>query len=61
MPGHAILPGVNRLLKQVEETSGLPVAAVQQSSLSTLATLRPLMPKHQSHGITYSDTNEIRA
>jgi hypothetical protein len=27
MPAHALLPAVNRLLQQVEETSGLPVAS----------------------------------
>ena len=41
MPGHALLPAVNRLLQQVEETSGLPVAVAQQSDLDNLATLRP--------------------
>jgi hypothetical protein len=34
MPAHALLPAVNRLLQQVEETSGLPVAVAQQSDLS---------------------------
>jgi hypothetical protein len=41
MPAHALLPAVNRLLQQVEETSGLPVAVAQQSDLENLATLRP--------------------
>jgi hypothetical protein len=46
MPAHALLPAVNRLLQQVEETSGLPVAVAQQRDLSTLATLRPATPEH---------------
>jgi hypothetical protein len=29
MPAHALLPAVNRLLQQVEEVSGLPVAVAQ--------------------------------
>ena len=33
MPAHALLPAVNRLLQQVEEVSGLPVAVAQQSDL----------------------------
>ena len=44
MPAHALLPAVNRLLQQVEETSGLPVAVAQQSDLENLATLRPATP-----------------
>ncbi|MCS5691786.1 hypothetical protein NZK33_07275 [Cyanobium sp. FGCU-6] len=58
MPAHALLPAVNRLLKQVEETSGLPVAVAQQSDLSTLATLRPATPEYQAHVIAYRDADE---
>ena len=58
MPAHALLPAVNRLLQQVEETSGLPVAVAQQSDLSTLATLRPATPEHQAHLIAYRDADE---
>ena len=58
MPAHALLPAVNRLLKQVEETSGLPVAVAQQSDLSTLATLRPATPQYQAHVIAYRDADE---
>jgi hypothetical protein len=35
MPAHALLPAVNRLLQQVEEVSGLPVAVAQQADLGT--------------------------
>ena len=41
MPAHALLPAVSRLLQQVEEVSGLPVAVAQQADLDTLATVRP--------------------
>ena len=58
MPAHALLPAVNRLLQQVEETSGLPVAVAQQSDLSTLATLRPATPEYQAHVIAYRDADE---
>ena len=58
MPAHALLPAVNRLLQQVEETSGLPVVVAQQSDLSTLATLRPATPEHQAHLIAYRDADE---
>jgi hypothetical protein len=39
---------VNRLLQQVEETSGLPVAVAQQSDLDNLAKLRPATPELQA-------------
>ncbi len=58
MPAHALLPAVNRLLQQVEETSGLPVAVAQQSDLNTLATLRPATPELQAHLIAYRDADE---
>ena len=55
MPAHALLPAVNRLLQQVEETSGLPVAVAQQSDLSTLATVRPATPERQAYLIAYRE------
>jgi hypothetical protein len=58
MPAHALLPAVNRLLQQVEETSGLSVALAQQSDLSTLATLRPATPEHHAHLIAFRDADE---
>ena len=58
MPAHALLPAVNRLLQQVEETSGLPVAVAQQSDLSTLATVLPATPERQAHLIAYRDADE---
>jgi hypothetical protein len=58
MPAHALLPAVNRLLQQVEETSGLPVAVAQQSDLENLATLRPATPERQAHLIAYRDADE---
>ncbi len=39
---------MNRLLQQVEETSGLPVAVAQQSDLDNLAKLRPATPELQA-------------
>jgi len=58
MPAHALLPAVNRLLQQVEEASGLPVAVAQQSDLENLATLRPATPERQAHLIAYRDADE---
>jgi hypothetical protein len=58
MPAHALLPAVNRLLQQVEEVSGLPVAVFQQSDLSTLATVRPATAEQQAHLIAYRDADE---
>jgi hypothetical protein len=58
MPAHALLPAVNRLLQQVEEVSGLPVAVAQQSDLDNLATLRPAAAEHQAHLIAYRDADE---
>jgi hypothetical protein len=58
MPAHALLPAVNRLLQQVEETSGLPVAVAQQSDLENLATVRPATPERQAHLIAYRDADE---
>ena len=58
MPAHALLPAVNRLLQQVEEASGLPVAVAQQSDLENLATVRPATPERQAHLIAYRDADE---
>jgi hypothetical protein len=58
MPAHALLPAVNRLLQQVEEVSGLPVAVAQQDDLGTLATVRPATAEHQAHLIAYRDADE---
>lgn len=58
MPAHALLPAVNRLLRQVEETSGLPVVVVQQADLEDLATLRPATAETQEHLIAYRDAGE---
>jgi hypothetical protein len=58
MPAHALLPAVNRLLQQVEEVSGLPVAVAEQSDLDNLATLRPATAEHQAHLIAYRDADE---
>ena len=58
MPAHALLPAVNRLLQQVEEVSGLPVAVAQQSDLETLATVRPATAEQQVHLIAYRDADE---
>ncbi len=49
---------MNRLLQQVEETSGLPVAVAQQSDLDNLATLRPATPERKAHLIAYRDADE---
>jgi hypothetical protein len=58
MSAHALLPAVNRLLQQVEETSGVPVVVARQSDLSSLATMRPATPERQAHLIAYRDANE---
>ena len=58
MPAHALLPTVNRLLKQVEETSRLPVMAVQQDVLEELATVQLATPEDQTHRILYRDAGE---
>ena len=58
MPAHALLPAVNRLLQQVEQTSGLPVAVAQQSDLENLAIVRPATPERQAHLIAYRDADE---
>ncbi len=58
MPAHALLSAVNRLLQQVEETSGLPVAVAQQGDLNTLATLRPASPEGQAYLIAYRNVDE---
>jgi hypothetical protein len=58
MSAHALLPAVNRLLQQVEETSGVPVVVARQSDLSSLATMRPATHDRQAHLIAYRDANE---
>ena len=58
MPAQALLPAVNRLLKQVEEMSGLPVMAVQQGDLEELATVQLATQEDQTHRILYRDAGE---
>jgi len=58
MPAHALLPAVNRLLKQVEEAGGLPVMAVQQGDLEELATVQLATPEDQTHRILYREAGE---
>ncbi|MFN9933259.1 MAG: hypothetical protein ACK55R_09890 [Cyanobacteriota bacterium] len=50
MPAHALLPAVNRLLQQVEETSGLPVAVAQQSDLENLRADLKSVPRPLASG-----------
>ena len=50
MPAHAHLPSVNRLLQQVEETSGLPVAMAQQSDLENLRADLKCVPRPLASG-----------
>lgn len=58
MPAHALLPAVNRLLKQVEEAGGLPVAVAHSPDINTLATLRPATAERQAHLILFQQDDE---
>ncbi|MFM9104845.1 MAG: hypothetical protein ACKOPS_27455, partial [Cyanobium sp.] len=49
---------MNRLLMQVEETSGLPVMAVQQGDLEELATVQLATQEDQTHRILYREAGE---
>ena len=58
MVEHALLPAVTRILQQVEEVSGLPVAVAQEPGLSTLATLKPANKERQAHLILFREDDE---